>query len=244
MTDHFLADGVQVRKSLVERDHIPADKVSVFYHGVNAIEMRRDERDRVKARNLLGIANGEVAVGHVGRFVPMKGQEYLLQAFAMTAQTVPDVKLVLVGDGDLRENLQFLTNTLGLDSRVVFTGFRDDLHALYSAFDMYVQSSVEGGGETISFAVQQALAYELPVVVTNVADVVENVREGVNGFVVPDRNASALAGKLTVLAQDEHLRRAMGVESRKYLLERFTTEHMVESIEQTYRRVLAGKSAA
>lgn len=85
---------------------------------------------------------------------------------------------------------------------------------------------------------QQALAQELPIIVTKVADVVENVREGVNGFVVRDRDADAIAEKLMMLMQDHSLRHAMGKESRKYLLERFTTERMVSSVEEIYRNVL------
>lgn len=172
----------------------------------------------------------------------MKGQEYLLNAFAEVERGNPDARLVLVGDGELREELSLLADALGIRREVVFTGFREDLQALYSSFNIYVHSSVEGGGETISFAVQQALAQELPVVVTDVADVAENVREGINGFVVPDRDASALARKLTILVQDQTLRKKMGRESRLYLLQRFTTGHMVSRVEKVYRDVLSNRN--
>lgn len=242
MTDHFLADGVQARDMLVNQDRIPASRVSVFYHGVNASEMQRDERQRSIVRAQLGFTDEHVVVGNVGRLVPMKGQKYLLNAFAEVVMNNPTARLVLVGDGDLREELSSLAQTLGIHGQVTFTGFRDDLGALYSSFDIYVHSSVEGGGETISFAVQQALAQELPVIVTNVADVVENVREGVNGFVVPDRDANALAQKLMMLAGNRSLCITMGKESRKYLLERFTTEHMVSAVEKVYRNVLEDRN--
>ncbi len=241
MTDHFLADGVQVRDMLVNENHIPALRVSVFYHGVNPAEMQRDERQRGIIRAKFSFTDDHIVVGHVGRLVPMKGQEYLLNAFAEVVRNNPKARLVLVGDGDLREELSLLAQTLGIQREVTFTGFRDDLGALYSSFDIYVHSSVEGGGETISFAVQQALAQELPVIVTNVADVVENVREGVNGFVVPDRDAKALAQKLMMLAANRSMCSDMGKESRKYLLERFTTEHMVSAVEKVYRSVLENR---
>ena len=241
LTDHYLADGVQVRNMLVKHDRIPASRVSVFYHGVNPVEMQRDDRQRGIVRGQFGFTDEHIVVGHVGRLVPMKGQEYLLNAFAEVVKNNPTVRLVLVGDGDLRDELSLLAQTLGIQRQVTFTGFRDDLRALYSSFDIYVHSSVEGGGETISFAVQQALAQELPVIVTNVADVVENVLEGVNGFVVPDRDAKALAQKLMLLAGNRSLCITMGKESRNYLLKRFTTEHMVSSVEQIYRNVLENR---
>jgi len=244
MIDRFLADGASLRSLLVNHDGIPASKVSVFYHGVNPEEMRRDEHLRQAVRVQLGFTEQEVVIGHVGRFVQMKGQEYLLNAFSDAVRTFPNARLVLVGDGELREELVLLSQALGIDRRVTFTGFREDLQALYSSFDLYVQSSIEGGGETISFAVQQALAQELPVIVTRTGDVAENVREGINGFVVPDRNASAIAEKLRVLLANSSLREEMGKQGRNYLLERFTTTHMVTAVEEAYREVLNDRKSS
>ena len=241
MTDRFLADGVRVKELLAAQDGISPSKISTFYHGVNPQEMRRDEQQRCIVRSQFGFTEEHIVIGNVARFVPMKGHSYLLEAFAMAAKDFPCARLVLVGDGELREELTRLTRALGVDQQVVFTGFREDLQALYSSFDIYAHSSVEGGGETISFAVQQALAQTLPVIVTNVADVAENVREGINGFVVRDRDARALAEKLRILLGDRSLRQAMGEQSRTYLLERFTTEHMVSSVENIYRSVLAAR---
>ena len=241
MTHHFLADGVRVKDMLVSQDHIPSSKISVFYHGVNPDQMRRDEQQRHIVRAQFGFTEEHIVIGNVARLVQMKGQTYLLQAFANVSAKFPCVRLVVVGDGELRKELELLAQTLAIQQHVVFTGFRDDLQALYSSFDIYAHSSVEGGGETISFTVQQALAQELPVIVTNVGDVPENVREGVNGFVVPDRDANALAEKLMILVKDHSLRQTMGKESRKYLLERFTTEHMVSAVEEIYGNVLQSR---
>lgn len=242
MTQYFLADGVQARDMLVNEDGIKESKVSVFYHGVNAGVLRRNAELRCKIRTEFHCADDIVLIGNVGRFVPMKGQEYLLRAFATAAKKFPDARLAMIGDGILTDDLKQLTTSLGIDKQVIFTGFRDDLVALYSAFDIYANSSVKGGGETISFATQQALAQELPVVVTDVGDVSQNVREGISGYVVPDRDPEAMADKLTRLVQDKSLRDSMGREGRKYLLERFTTERMAETVEKIYLGVLNGRT--
>jgi len=173
----------------------------------------------------------------------MKGLDDLLNAFARVVPGAPQAMLMLVGDGELMETLKQQSRDLGIADKVFFAGYRSDLVALYSAFDMYVQSSVHGGGETISFATQQALAQELPVIVTRAGDVPENVREGVNGFVVDDRNPPALAEKMLLLANDPALRGTMGKASRIYLLERFTTERMVLFVEKIYNRVTAARAA-
>ena len=240
-TDWFLADGVRVKDLLVNHDHISASKVSVFYHGVNPEQMRRDKKLRNAVRSEFQLDNEEIVIGNVARFVPMKGHQYLINAFADVVKQSRNVRLLLVGDGELYKELVQLAQTLRITDKIIFAGFRDDLTALYSAFDLYAHSSLEGGGETISFAVQQALAQELPVVVTNVGDVSENVREGINGFVVPDRNSDALAEKLLLLVNNFLLRESMGKASRKYLLERFTTEHMVVAVEAIYKNVLQAR---
>jgi glycosyltransferase involved in cell wall biosynthesis len=242
MTDRFLADGVRMKELLVSHDGIPASKISVFYHGIDPDAMRRDEHQRRNLRNQFGFSEEHVVVGNIARMVPMKGHADLIQAFALVGKRYPSARLVIVGDGELFEELKARVRSLGIDGQTLFTGFREDLQALYSSFDIYAHSSVEGGGETISFAVQQALAHELPVVVTRVGDVIENVREGINGFVVPDRNAQALADKIMLLAGDPSLRHSMGKESRNYLLQRFTTEHMVSAVEEIYRNVLAARN--
>ena len=238
LTDRFLADGVRVKELLVQQDGIPPSGIVVFYHGVNPDSMRRDQQLRSSTRKQLGCPGDEVIIGNVARFVGMKGHSYLLNAFAEVAGEFSHARLVLVGDGELWEESKALSRTLGVEKRVIFTGFREDLQALYSSFDIYAHASIEGAGETISFAVQQALAQELPVIVTRVGDVAENVREGINGFVVPDRDGKALAARLRTLLGDRSLRETMGLESRKYLLERFTTERMVSAVESVYRDVL------
>lgn len=241
MTDRFLADGVRTKDLLVTHDHIPSTKISVFYHGVNPDYMRRDEHQRHQARRQFGFTDDDIVVGNIARMVPMKGQEYLLQAFAIVGRAFPHARLVIVGDGELYHQLTSQAQSLDIHKQITFTGFREDLQALFSSFDIYAHSSIEGAGETISFAVQQALAHELPVVVTRVGDVAENVLEGTNGFIVPERDAQALAERLTILVKDRPLRQAMGNESRKYLLQRFTTEHMVSAVEENYAIVLEGR---
>ena len=236
-TNHFLVDGVCVKDLLIKHDRIAAANVSVVYLGVNPGSMKRDERQRQEIRNEFGYDGANIVIGNVARLVPFKGQEYLLRAFAEVSRHHPGARLLLIGDGELRENLLQLADSLKIESSVTFAGFRDDLNAIYSAFDIYCHSSVEGGGETFPFAVLQALSQELPVVVTKVGDVAEMVEEGKNGFVVSDKNPKLIAEKLHVLLPDKKLLLSMGRQSREFLLIRFTTTAMVNAVEEVYRKV-------
>jgi glycosyltransferase involved in cell wall biosynthesis len=234
LTDHFIVDGACVKDLLVHHDGIPARKVTVIHLGVNPDWMKKDEALRAVARTSFGYEMEDIVIGNVARLVPFKGQEYLLRAFTRLLPRYPTGRLLLVGDGELRDSLVKIADQLGVREAVTFAGFRDDLQAVYCALDIYVHPSVEGGGETFPFAVLQAMAQELPLIVTRVGDVAEMVREGINGFVVPDKDEAALAEKLDLLLGDPAMRARKAAQSRKFLLEKFTVARMVSEVEQVY----------
>jgi len=165
-TNHFLVDGLCVKELLVRKDKILPEKISVVYLGVDAESMKKNEPQRRRVRREFGLEDEHIVIGNVGRLVPMKGQEFLIESFAEVASLHPHARLLIVGDGELDKELRTKSEEYRIDDKVLFAGFRDDLPACYSAFDIYAHTSIEGGGETFPFAVLQALAQELPVVVT------------------------------------------------------------------------------
>ncbi len=241
-TDHFLVDGLCVKDLLVRDDKIPSSKISVVHLGVDSAMMKKDPAARERVRREFGVAPDNVIIGNVGRLVPMKGQEFLLRGFAGVAQEFPKAVLFIVGDGELMGKLKALAEELRIGPRTIFAGFRDDLTPVYSAFDIYVHSSIEGGGETFPFAVLQALAEELPVVVTKVGDVSEMVDEGVNGFVVPDSDPAIIGASIARLLGDRSLQKQMAEGSYRRFLRLFTREKMVDEIERVYNRVWGARA--
>jgi len=239
-TDRFIVLGEGAREVLVREDGIPPEKISIARLGLDPESNRRSPELRERARKEFGIGEAEVLVGNVGRLVPFKGQEHLLGSFALLASAHPAARLMIVGDGELDEPLKRRARELALDGRVIFTGFRDDIPALYSAMDVYAHSSVEGGGETFPFAVLQALAYGLPMVVTRVGEVAAMVEEGVTGFGVPDRDEKIFADALGRLLGDTDLRASMGKEGRDLMMKKFTAAVMASAVEEAYGRTDPG----
>lgn len=237
-TDHFIVDGACVKDLLVREDHIPPEEISVVHLGVDPRAMRRLDAARTRIRTEFGFSGTDIVIGNVARLVPFKGHEYLLRAFAEVHREHPESRLLLVGDGELLGHITGLARTLRVDQRVAFAGFRDDLTAVYSAFDIYAHASVEGGGETFPFAVLQALATELPVVATQVGDVAEMVQDGLSGFLVTERDVHELAANLSTLARDASVRQAMGRAGRGLLERRFTIDSMVDAVEELYNSAL------
>ena len=150
----------------------------------------------------------------------------------------PNSKLMVVGDGELSGMLHKLAEELGISGRTIFPGFRSDIKSMYSAFDIYAHTSVEGGGETFPYAMLHALAQELPMVITRVGDMPAMVEESVNGFVLEDKDIKGISDKLMLLCGNEQLRNEMGKKSYELMLKKFTVDIMAANIEKVYRKVL------
>ncbi|MBI3189315.1 MAG: glycosyltransferase family 4 protein, partial [Ignavibacteriales bacterium] len=123
-TDHFLVDGVCVKELLVREDGISSEKISVVYLGVNPESMKRDEPQRRKVRREFGLEEHHIVIGNVGRLVPMKGQEYLIKAFAEVTSLYSHARLLIIGDGELNQKLRNTSKELGIAEKVLFAGFR------------------------------------------------------------------------------------------------------------------------
>ncbi len=239
-TDAFIALGEGAKEILIQ-DGIPHGKIDIVRLGLDPKTNARSNELRARARAEFGVGDGDILVGNVGRLVPFKGQEYLLRSFAALSAAHPAAKLMIVGDGELDGALRRQAAELSPGGRVIFTGFRDDIPSLYSAMDVYAHSSVEGGGETFPFAVLQALAYGLPVVVTDVGEVGAMVEEGTTGFAVPDRDEKVFADALGRFLSDAALRETMGREGRELMMKKFTSAVMASAVEEVYRRADQGR---
>ncbi len=233
-TERFITLGPGATRMLLN-DGIPAARIATVPLGLDPVGMRRSDELRGRVRAEFGLPDGQVLVGNVGRLVPFKGQEYLLRSFAAVARTRPGVTLAVIGDGELERPLREQAAELGVAGRTIFTGFRDDIPSLYSAMDVYVHTSLEGGGETFPFAVLQALAFGLPVVATDVGEVGAMVTHGVTGFAAREKDVEGISAALANLADDPGLRAAMGRKGRELLMKKFTVGTMADGVEEIYR---------
>ena len=117
-TDRFIVDGVCVKEMLVRENGIHESRISVVHLGVDPREMKRDDQSRRKVRVSFGYGDDEIVIGNVARLVPFKGHEYLLRAFATCSLQFPRARLLLVGDGELRDDLTSLAGSLGIQHQI------------------------------------------------------------------------------------------------------------------------------
>jgi glycosyltransferase involved in cell wall biosynthesis len=190
----------------------------------------RDAHARLAAE--LGVAPETRLVGAVGRLHPAKDHANLLRAFRLIAESVPDVVLVIVGGGALREELEAFAAEQGVADRVRFLGDRGDVRELLRGFDLLAMSSRTEG---YSVVLVEASAVGLPIVATRVGGNAEIVRDGVSGLIVPPSDPAALAAGMRALLDDTARATRMGEAGRAWALGEGSVETMAKRYEVIYR---------
>lgn len=191
---------------------------SVFYPWVG---------DRRALRRKLGLSEEDKMVIFVGRFVPGKRVDLLIAGLRQVRERVPEARLVLVGDGPLRPELEQIVVRLGLDSSVIFAGNRSDVAAYMQASDLFVLPSEAEG---MSNAVLEAMACGLPVLVSDCEGNRELVTDGLDGIVFPRGSEKSLAQKIEALLLDT----ACAQRLARAAVEKVQSQFRLESVAARY----------
>lgn len=191
-------------------------------------------------RHRLNLRDEDRVVLFVGRVVPHKGIEHLLEA----AKYVPDATFVIAGDGPFLPAARRLAATFGVEDRVLFPGRLRywDLPAVFAACDVFVLPSVSRL-EAFGIVALEAMATAKPVVVTDIPGVREVVEDGVEGLIADPVNPEDLAEKVRTLLDDPAARAEMGARGREKVETRFGTAQVAEAVEAVYRSVAEGSAA-
>jgi len=248
LPDRIICNSHAIARRFQRRGRLPA-KMQVIHNGVNT-ERFNPGLDPLRVRTELGISPDEIVVGIASRFNPIKGHEMYFEAarrliYTMGHITAPMRFLVVGGavfDEDRRRGqfLKDLVAKLSIGRYVLFTGFRQDMPAVYAAMDMLVLSShTEACGRVIL----EAMAVGRPIVGTNSGGTPEIIVDGRTGFLVPPNDALALAERVAVLATDPGQRRKMGEAARTRIEEEFSIEKNVAQIEAIYDALLKEERA-
>ena len=167
-----------------------------------------------KMRRRLGLEPGHVVVAGIGRLIPVKGFAYLVDAHAVAVATAPELRLLLVGDGDARAELEWQVDALGVRDSVLFAGTagRSSIPAYLAAADVVAVPSIRYGGyvDGLPNVALEAMAAGKPLVGSRVGGIPELIREGETGLLVPEKDSAALADAVVALARDPALRSRLG----------------------------------
>lgn len=218
-----------LRKSVVIAPH----KLRTVYNGV---DLQRFTPAAKTSREEVGLGNGQPVIGHVGRLDSAKDQDTLLDAFACVRRGRPDARLVIVGDGPLRDDLQARAERLGISRGVTFLGARTDVHDLLPHFDVFVLSSIHEG---LPIAMLEAMACARPVVATSVGEIGRVLGRRNAGRLVSPGDAKTLAETIeAVVASPDHAT-SMGLRAREIVEAEYDLDVTVRRYADIYHSVIA-----
>jgi glycosyltransferase involved in cell wall biosynthesis len=227
--------GRQVHDTFVQRGLASAEKATTVLNGVPFERFASTPARRAAARRVLGIADGAIVIGAVGRLVELKNHRLLLDVFARLLPHRPRLRLVIVGAGPLRDELSARAAQLGITGSVTFTGARSDVADLLPAFDVFAMpSSTEG----LSIALLEACATGLAIVATAVGGNPEIIRDGHNGRLIAAGDAQALQAALDDLLWDEPLRRRLAESAREWVRANASLDAVCAAYDRFYLRAL------
>jgi glycosyltransferase involved in cell wall biosynthesis len=186
-------------------------------------------------RRELGIAATDPLIGIVARLAPIKRHENLIQAADEVVRQLPNVRFLLVGDGEQRQVLEQMTREKRLQDNVKFLGWRSDLDRVYADCDVVALTSANEG---LPVSLIEAMASARPVVATRVGGVPDLVRAGITGVLVDPEDPQAFARALIAVMQDGALRQRLGQAARIDVRDRFRSERLVEDINTLYRELV------
>ena len=235
--DGITAISEATRRDTVERYGFPADRVTTLLSGID-VERFSGPVDVAAVRASLGVGPDDRLMPYVARLWPEKAHRYLLRALAIVLAEEPRAKLLVVGDGVLRGDLEQQARELGIAGNVVFTGIRRDVPDLLRVSEFLVHPSLAEG---IALAIYEGMAAGLAVVGTSVDGTPEVVTHERTGLLVPPKDVDALAAAMLRLLRDRELATRMGAAARELMAGDYSLSRATRRLEDYYRRLWRGR---
>ena len=233
-TDRVVAVGEPLREYLINTVKLPEEKVMTIRNGIDTERFKPSPSSRDAVRRELGYSAEQVVIAMVARLAPVKNHRLLIDTFAKLSSTNQTVRLLIIGDGDLRGALENQVAELQLFDKVKFTGDRPDVDRLLCAADIATLSSQSEG---ISLTLLEAMSTGLPVVATNVGGNPTIITEGHDGFLV-GQDTESFATALAKLAASDSLRKTMGAAARKTIEQKWSVNQMADQYEELYAELV------
>ncbi|NLY89951.1 MAG: glycosyltransferase family 4 protein [Firmicutes bacterium] len=208
---------------------IRKDLIRTIYNGIP------DPLPLIGEESPVPVSGGEKIIGTIARLEETKGINYLLEAFAILNRKISGLSLVIVGTGSKEEELKEQSRRLRIEDKVIFTGYRRDVHNYINCFDVMVIPSLH---EAHPLVLLEGIGHGKPVVGSAVGGIPEVINHGENGFLVPPADAPKLAENIAELLCNPALWQTMAANARRSFEQRFSTERMVVETGKVYEDLL------
>ncbi len=211
-------------------------KITVIINGVESMRETSTE-EQAELKRSLGIGENTFVCGISARLEEYKGHSYLLPTIKAVAERHPDVVCLIIGGGTCEESLKKQAEELGITKNLRFTGFVNDVAPYYNIMDLNLNCSV--GTETSSLALSEGMSLSVPAIATTYGGNPYMITDGVNGFLVPERDSLAMAEKILLLIEDRELLDTLSKGAREMYELKFTASAMTRQLEDLYEKSVA-----
>jgi glycosyltransferase involved in cell wall biosynthesis len=233
LPDIIISNSFAGKKILTEKSRINPNRIIVISNGIKS-----EPEAKEVSRKTLGIEGNCPVVGTVGNLRKAKGHVFLIKAASKVIEKMPEVKFVIVGQGELRNSLEEKTEQEKIEDNFIFPGFIQNARDIMRIFDVFVFPSLWEG---CPVSLLEAMDEGKPVVAFSVGDIPFIIKDGENGFLAEPRDYRTLSRKILQLLADGKLRSKLGDNARKTVREKFTLAEMIEKHSALYQKLLDRK---
>jgi glycosyltransferase involved in cell wall biosynthesis len=237
--DHFAFVSKDARSTFDY--HVADDRATIIYDGID-VHIGAEHEHSAAVRSEFGIPSDAIIIGMIARVAPAKDFATLVRSARNVVQKFSEVRFMIVGDHstvDLNRRhfaeVQQMISESGLSKHFVFTDHRDDVERLLSAMDIFVLSTKTEG---LPLVILEAMAYGKPVVATAVGGVPELIPDEEHGFLHAPGDHEAQAAQLSLLIEDEALRRRIGENGRALVQSEFSRERFGNEVASLYSKLI------
>jgi glycosyltransferase involved in cell wall biosynthesis len=233
MTSKITAVAGSVADYMIRNEGIKKEKIKVVYNGIKHSDFD-NIIDVEKKKQVLGIENSELIVGNVARLTANKDHLTLLRAFKKVIIKIPTAKLLIAGDGPLKDTLHKNIDELGLNASVFLLGDRRDIPELLQIFDLFVLSSIREGFPVVLL---EAMASGLPVVASDVDGNRELVIDKETGIIIKPGRVEEFADAMINILTNKQRSEKMGNKGKMRVVDSFSLQSMINKYESIYASV-------
>lgn len=237
-SDRLIAVGQAACDDLVSFGVAPAQKFSVIPLGLNLEQFRDAKQNHGGLRQELGLSEDDFLVGIVARLVPIKNHQELFKAAQILHQSIKNMHFIIVGDGELRSELESSVREMGISECVHFLGMRHDLCKIYADLDMSVLTSKNEG---LPVALLESLASGTPILGSDVGATYEFKQAGWLADVYPPGNIDHFVNSVRNYYENRELYLAMAQESKADVIRRYSIDRLVSDLDALYHQLLREK---
>ncbi|MBE6616477.1 MAG: glycosyltransferase [Ruminococcaceae bacterium] len=212
---------------------VNSKKITVIINGVDEMP-RTTPEEQAELKKSLGIGESTFVCGISARLEDYKGHSYLLPTIKAVAEKHPDVVCLIIGGGTQEEALKKQAVELSITDKLRFTGFVDNVAPYYNIMDLNLNCSI--GTETSSLALSEGMSLSVPAIATTYGGNPYMITDGVNGFLVPERDSLAMAEKILTLISDRGLLSKLSRGAREMYELKFTASVMTRQLESLYEK--------